>query len=312
MPSTLNNDQQYSLSDVVALLRAHGMEMPGPITLLIYLLLDDSDGASSVSSLSIDSLPSVALPDTPVSRHPKAYEAADLIAYAASKNIQVLATDSKNDGPTALVCANCAEAIVGPGHSLPVSFFVGDTAAFEAASEDSAPVFLPVSQKSVSEAPVSDASVSDAPVSQAASIPSLRRPLSPSLRRPLSQSLRRPPQSACLRTFLARSLSKSRDLQCRLLPSVPQDLCQPLTAAMDADTNNALNAVNWDTPPPNANNGNWYTVSKGKCVGLSNNWGLVSPQVTSVKHAIYAKKPNWYEARNVLLELRDAGQCEMF
>ncbi len=99
-------------------------------------------------------------------------------------------------------------------------------------------------------------------------------------------------------------------------------------AAMDDATHNALNAVTWDTPPPNANSGPWYAVSRGTCLGLSNNWyasflhtsaaltylihrGLVSPHVIGVSRASFAKRATWYEARRLLLDLRNAGQCEM-
>ncbi|KAF9016166.1 hypothetical protein BDZ89DRAFT_1141660 [Hymenopellis radicata] len=142
MPFALYSDSDhYSLSDVISVLSANGMEVQGrelclsdgseTLTEFFFALTLalDSDGASSVSSLSDDSLQHIDSPTVNVSRHSRPYEAGDLIAFAASKKIHIMPTDGHANAPTALVCAICTEAIVGPGYSLPITLLVEETPA---------------------------------------------------------------------------------------------------------------------------------------------------------------------------------------
>ncbi|KAF9017816.1 hypothetical protein BDZ89DRAFT_1140444 [Hymenopellis radicata] len=150
MPFALYSDSNtYSLADVMSALSAQGIEIQGReislsgmsfaseiLSPLINPLSDDS--SSDESSVSSDSLTSA------VSRHPKAYNAADFVAFTQSKTIRVFPTQGEVVGPTALICAKCTEAIVGPGYSLPITLVVEDDAPVVTTAGTSVPTIAPV------------------------------------------------------------------------------------------------------------------------------------------------------------------------
>ncbi|KAF8993332.1 hypothetical protein BDZ89DRAFT_1150652 [Hymenopellis radicata] len=326
MPFALYSDSDlYSLSDVLSVLSANGLEIQGRE-------LNLSDSGSDISSLSASPPPLEAFPfddAVSVSRHARAYEPGDLLAHASMKTIHVLPTDGQVVGPTALICANCTEAIVGPGYSLPITLIVGDTGA--AAHMPSVPddvavapaVATPVMTPAVAPPaaiPAVAAPVTTPAVAPPAVIPAVAAPFTTPAVAPLAVIPAVAPPAKTIRprrpalydvTQAVSSFGFGQPLQATAF--TPAGPIPPAAAAvMTAVTVNALNAISWDVAPPDASTCAWYAVSKGTCIGLSNNWGLVSPHVTGVSCAVFAKRATWFEARRLLLDLRNSGRCEQF